>query len=218
MKKYLFLIFSVTLSLHNFLFSQSDKAELRQDLSDPVVEEELEEPDGVSIKLREDGWVIMARGSGSYDFNDPSDIRNAYKIATLRAKANLAKFLSERISAEDTLTKLTDKRKKLVSGEKPSVSAEYATQISESIKNSSDAITSGVITLSTNKVPFGDGGNVQVNIGQSSKSLAAAGQIRSRTATSLRGKPNSSKSSGSASADSGKLPNNAKRQKADTDF
>ena len=213
MKKHLLLIFSIFLLLHNFVFSQSDKAELRKDLSDPVVEEELEEPDGVSIKLREDGWVIMARGSGDYDFNDPTDIRNAYKVATLRAKANLAKFLSEKISTEDTLTNLTDKRKKLVNGEKPSKSAEYATQISESIKNSANAITSGVITLSTNKVPFGDGGTVQVNIGQSSKSLAAAGQIRSRTADSLRGKPSSS-----SSANAGKLPNNSKRQKADTDF
>ena len=86
----------------------SQEPTLQTAVQDPVVTQELQEPDGVSIETTADGgWRVFARGSAEYDFNDAGEIQTATEEATLNAKANLAKFLKERIMTTEVQDKLS---------------------------------------------------------------------------------------------------------------
>lgn len=155
----------------------------------PDVQKELSSPDGVAIVRAEDGsWKIFARGTGTYDFNDPEEIRAARAQAQLRAKAALSKFLKETITASNGMDRLSKKTKNLTSNgevETKSVSKEDVTVMSESIRSHSEAILTGVIVLAEEKVPHGSGGEIQVTLGQSSKTLEAAKATRQAINASL---------------------------------
>ncbi len=159
-----------------------NKAQLQEIAKSPEVQEELiNDPDGCEIQIAGDGsYQLFARGTGVYDFNDPDDVKDAKKEALLRAKANLAKFLKEKISTEEGLDEASKKVKSLTTdgqNESKSVSKESVKVTLESIRNSSEAILTGVITLYEIKQPRGNGGEVQVTVGLSSKTLKAAQQI-----------------------------------------
>ena len=79
---------------------EAEKAALKQNAANEVVQEDLAEPDGVSLAMADDGsYQIFARGTGTYDFGDEDDRQDALQEATQKAKANLSKFLSETISS-----------------------------------------------------------------------------------------------------------------------
>ena len=190
------------------------RAELKKEVKTEDVKEALEQPDGAAFKLTEDGgWQLFGTGSGSYDFNDPDDIMDATKEAMLKAKSNISKYLSEKIDSEETLNNLTEKKKKMSKGSEgvsESVSKETIKTQVESIKNSSSAILSGVITLSSDKKPSGDSsGVVSVKVGVSSKSLAVAGKIAGDITKSLNNRSGNSNSDHPLGSGSGKKSSNS---------
>lgn len=152
--------------------------QLQANASNPAVQQELDQPDGVAITLKPDGsFQIFARGTGTYDFNDPDDIKDARRDGTLRAKANLSKFLKEKVASKEGMDEISKKSKSMTSDgqvQKVAVSKESVKVATESIRNESDAILTGVITLKDQKVPRGNGGEIQVTVGISSKTLLAA--------------------------------------------
>lgn len=164
---------------HSSAFAQAAQdPQLQANASNAAVQQELDQPDGVAITLKPDGsFQIFARGTGTYDFNDPDDIKDARRDGTLRAKANLSKFLKEKVASKEGLDEVSKKSKSMTSDgqvQKVSVSKESVKIATESIRNESDAILTGVITLKDQKVPRGNGGEIQVTIGISSKTLLAA--------------------------------------------
>ena len=158
----------------------SSDAELKQAAASQAVQQELiQDPDGVEIQVDENGaFQIFSRGTGTYDFNDPDDIREAFADATKRAKANIAKFMKEKVTTEDGLEQVSKKVKSQTGDgntQSTSVSKESVKTAYETIVNSSEAILTGVITLTQTKQPRGNnGGEVQVTVGISSKTLKAA--------------------------------------------
>lgn len=156
----------------------------------PDIQKELSSPDGVAIARSEDGsWKIFARGTATYDFNDPDEIRGAREIAQLRAKAALAKFLEEKVTASNAVDTLAKKTKNIaVNGDTQQVAIqkEDVTVLTESIRSYAELILTGVITLSEEKVPYSNiSGEIQITIGQSSKTLQAAKEIRQGIKASL---------------------------------
>ena len=169
---------------------ETDAAALRENAASPVVEEDLAEPDGVSLALAEDGsYQIFARGTGTYDFAEEDDHQEALQEAILKAKANLAKFLSETIATDASVENFSKKAKTLTKEggiTSTAVSKEQVKTQTTAIRNSSQAILTGAITLETRRIPGnGDGGAYQVTIGVSSKTIAAAESISKRMAESL---------------------------------
>ena len=169
---------------------ETDAAALRANAASPVVEEDLAEPDGVSLALAEDGsYQIFARGTGTYDFAEEDDRQEALQEAILKAKANLAKFLSETIATDASVENFSRKAKTLTKEggiTSAAVSKEQVKTQTTAIRNSSQAILTGAITLETRRIPGnGDGGAYQVTIGVSSKTIAAAESITKRMAESL---------------------------------
>lgn len=167
-----------------------DKAELQQSAATQTVQKDLDEPDGVSLAIAEDEtYQIFARGTGVYDFNDEDDRQEALQEATLKAKANLSKFLSETIATDEGLESLSKKAKTLTkSGDvtTAAVTKESVKTTGLAIRNSSQAILTGAITLETKRIPGnGDSGTYLVTIGVSSKTVAAAKEIANKMTDSL---------------------------------
>lgn len=159
------------------------KAELKALAKESVIQEDLDEPDGVSAHVNADGtFQVFGRGTGSYDFNDTDDINDARKVATLKAKAAIAKYINETLSTEEGLAEATTKTKNLASdksGESGSATKETIKQTSEVIKNKATVLLKGAVVLEDEKIPnaSGNGGRYRVTVGISSKSLGAVTTI-----------------------------------------
>jgi hypothetical protein len=167
---------------------KSGTAELEKAAKQPDVQEELEEPDGVSLDdLDAENWKIFAIGTGTYEFNDAEEKKDAVAEAIMEAKASLAKFMKERLSTESQLDILAERESKKAKENGATVTSASTKRMKTSltsIKNSADEILSGVITLETTMKWNGDSGEVRVKIAQSEKTLAAAKRFKERTRAS----------------------------------
>jgi hypothetical protein len=159
------------------------RKELKEAAATQEVQQELESPDGVALQLLPDGgFRLYGRGSGTYDFNEADEIRGANQDATLRAKAAIAKFLKERIQSADSMKNTSVKMKKLTasSGEAPKAEItknDVQTRV-EQISSRADEVMAGLVIISSTKKPIGNGGEIQVTIGWSSKTRGTAEAIR----------------------------------------
>jgi len=203
------------------------KAELQQSVKTPEVQEELDEPDGASIEWREDGgYRIFGRGSAVYDFNDSDDKKDARAEAELDAKAKIVKFLNERITSEEVINKLTEKRRKQVKGE-DGVETKEATKETvkstvKSLSSQASAVVKGIVVLESRNVPNtnGDeGGEFRITVGLSSKTEAMANRVGDALRKSTKNSPSQGlNSSGESSGSSGGAENKEWRRKSSTDF
>ena len=207
--------------VQNAVFGQAAQdPQLQANASSAAVQAKLDQPDGVAITIKPDGtFQIFSRGSAVYDFNNPRAIQTARKNATMRAKANLAKFLKEKVSTKEGLDSVTKNATAMSSdgaAQTSSASMESVEVATESIRNSADAILTGVITLKDQQVPSGNGGEVQVTIGMSSKTQMAAQKAAQGINQSLQNREAAPSTGAGASIPS--RPNEAQTRMADTDF
>ena len=170
---------------------------VKENASKPAVEEVLSQPDGVSLVRNEsDGSLqVFVRGSASYDFGDARDIRSKTKVAELRAKAALSKFFNEVVEVEESATSGEGRMSKAVltqtdDGEvvKKTVTRENMEAIKETLTVRSAAILSGIVILKTVKIPTEGSktsGEIQVTLGISTKTLAAAAEAHKMITDSL---------------------------------
>ena len=161
---------------------------VKENASNPAVQELLAQPDGVSILRNEsDGSLqIFARGTADYEFGDARDIRSTTKVAELKAKGTLAKYFKEVVSVEESATEGESKLSRTIltkaNGgeiEKKTVSRDVIRNVHETLSVRSAAILSGVVTLKTVKIPTEGSrtsGEIQVTLGISTKTLAAAAE------------------------------------------
>ena len=207
--------------VQNAVFGQAAQdPQLQANASSAAVQAKLDQPDGVAITIKPDGtFQIFSRGSAVYDFNNPRAIQTARKNATMRAKANLAKFLKEKVSTKEGLDSVTKNATAMSSdgaAQTSSASMESVEVATESIRNSADAILTGVITLKDQQVPSGNGGEVQVTIGMSSKTQMAAQKAAQGINQSLQNREATPSTGAGASIPA--RPNEAQTRMADTDF
>ena len=139
MKKCLLLLFSLVAIT---VFAQNSKQALLQTVQKQGIAQDLETaPDGVTMRLLPDGeFQIFAVGTETYDFDDVDDILDAQNEATLKAKANLAKFMNESLSTDEKIESMSKKVKTVSSqnGETTaSVNKTSAKTALTSIRNSS---------------------------------------------------------------------------------
>ena len=221
MNKLMIAVACGALFAQNAVFGQAAQdPQLQSNAANAEVQAELDQPDGVAITVKPDGtFQIFARGTGTYDFNDPDDIKDARRDGTMRAKANLSKFLKEKVASKEGLDEVSKKSKSMTSDgqvQKVAVSKESVKIATESIRNESDAILTGVITLKDQKVPRGNGGEIQVTVGISSKTLKAAQMAAQGINQSLQNRD--APANGGTAAPAPARPNNASTRVADTDF
>lgn len=180
MKKIVLFLLSFAITT---LFAQNNKQELLQTVQKQGIAQDLANaPDGVTIRLTPDGgFQIFAVGTGTYDFDDVDDVMDAQNEATLKAKANLAKFMNESLSTDEKIESMSKKVKAIgiQNGETSTSLNKVSVKTAlTSIRNSSAALLKGVIVLSSSKVPAkGTSGTYRVMVGVSSKTLAAVGKV-----------------------------------------
>ncbi|MDO5305409.1 MAG: hypothetical protein Q4E87_07540 [bacterium] len=223
MKELMIAVVSGMLLVQGAFAQTAQDLQLQANAGNAAVQAELDQPDGVAITIKPDGsFQIFARGTGTYDFNDPDDVKDARRDGTMRAKANLSKFLKEKVASSEGLEEVSRKSKSMTSDgqvQKIAVSKESVKTATESIRSASEAILTGVITLKDQKVPRGNGGEVQVTVGVSSKTLRAAQMAAQGINQSLQNRDAAVGETGTEeSTVLPSQPNTGSTRQADTDF
>ena len=223
MKELMIAVASGMLLVQGAFAQAAQDLQLQANAGNAAVQAELDQPDGVAITIKPDGsFQIFARGTGIYDFNDPDDVKDARRDGTMRAKANLSKFLKEKVASSEGLEEVSRKSKSMTSDgqvQKIAVSKESVKTATESIRSASEAIRTGVITRKDQRVPRGNGGEVQVTVGVSSKTLRAAQMAAQGINQSLQNRDAAVGETGTAgSAVLPNQPNTGATRQADTDF
>ena len=210
------------LVLAGSVFAQdANKADLQKTAAAPEIQKQLNQPDGAAIFMKPDGsFQILARGTGTYDFDDIDDINDARHEGLLKAKAAIAKFMKEKLSTEEGFSSASKKVKSITGDgqtQTKNVTQERVRQNVQLIKNSADALLKGVITLKEQKIPHkGSSGYIQVTVGVSSKTLRAAGKlVRAIDATPEQGQSGATYGASTAVDSS---TNKAETREAVTDF
>ncbi len=132
---------------------------------------------GTGVVLDQDGEMnkIFASGSVHYDFDDGEEVDEALSEASLVAKANLAKFLKEGIASDESVEKISSKKKELTKdGNQTNTSVikkSVKTQVM-SIKNHANALLTGVIKVCESNDAAKK--EIQVVLAVSPKTAAAA--------------------------------------------
>lgn len=137
-------------------------------------------PSGVEVNLNPDGSIrsIMATGEAELIIGDRKDIRQALQKAEMRAKASIAKFLTESISSNQTLDEITQTITTADSDGSYVATRDTIEKTTESIRNSANEILKGVAVLLQdidNENKF-----VLVTVGINEKTLQAAENIKNR--------------------------------------
>ncbi|MDO9204651.1 hypothetical protein [Methylotenera sp.] len=159
---------------------------------------------GVTLEMADDAssWLkIRSVGEAALRFGDRQDVILSTKKATLSAKAEIVKFLNERVSTQDSISDITK-----VLAEKNGSDAESATRksvetMSTEIHNSADQILKGVLTLEQ-KVDTKNG-VVKVTVGISRKSMGAADSIKAHIKSDMSNATSANNSSASESVQVG---------------
>lgn len=183
MKKIMMIFGMVSISA--FVFAQEvESTTIEATASKPEVKSVLES-DGVAIKQQPDGsFQIFARGTGTYDFGDPEDIQDATNDAVLKAKAAIAKFMSEQLTTEQGFERASQKTsQKTKDGDNVTkkISKDSVKTSTEMIKNNASELLRGVVVLKIVKQSSEpDSGVIQATVGVSSKTLKAANRVQSK--------------------------------------
>lgn len=176
------LLFVTALCVAFSVFAQQD-AGLAAAANDPSVAQMAEQdPEGCQVFVDADGSMkVISTGTGTYDFNDEDEIKDARSEATRNAKAHIVKFFKENFSTEEQATNATKKAKSLHKdgqNEQVSVSKEQIKTTIEVVKSDAQKVLSGVVVLKEQKIPSSNsGGTIRVTVGVSSTTLKAATQV-----------------------------------------
>ena len=139
-------------------------------------EEIIDSITGVSYDVDEKGNFERLRSTGEADLKigDRRDITTAKQKATLRAKANIAKFLNERLTSEEVMSNI-EKTISTHDGSSSTVNRETIENYMERIQVNADAILKGVIVVKEDiNVPEK---YVQIEVGYSQKTQQIADSI-----------------------------------------
>lgn len=179
------------------LAKEQEQNGVKNNASNPAVQEILAQPDGVSlIRSESDGSLqLFARGTADYSFGDARDIRDTTKVAEIKAKAALSKYLTEVAQSEESETEGSMCISRTLLTETPDgslmkkdVSRDVSRKIQETISVRSAAILSGVVALKIVKIPTEGSktsGEIQVTLGISTKTLAAAAEAHNMITDSI---------------------------------
>jgi len=143
---------------------------------------------GVQVKFNDDNSFKSLKSTAEHDlvFTDRSSIRQALSIATMSAKAELSKWMEEKIVSEEGFDEVaTQIAKRQTDGKSQSVEAtkEDVQTYLRNLSNSSSTVLTGVTVI--DQIIDRDKKYVSVTVGVSSKYMAAAAKMRTETAKNI---------------------------------
>ncbi|MFL6353561.1 MAG: hypothetical protein ACJ74Z_17155 [Bryobacteraceae bacterium] len=145
--------------------------------------------DGIDPDLiAQNKYVATATATVSLD--DVDSVKDAREEATMEAKATLAKFLTEDIQSDTTISKIVNESKTMNSTGKENVRNE-AIKRTKLLRNHSQALLRGVITMGD---CYTKGTEVRVTVGVKPESINAAEGLAGAINSSLSNPATGSKS------------------------
>jgi hypothetical protein len=141
-----------------------------------------ETPTGVSLEMNPDGseWLrVRSTGEAGMPIGDNRDQQDAIRKATLKAKAEIAKFLKEKIATSESVEEIT-KTLTEANGQSSTVNRKTIETLITNIHNSADAILKGVLTLE--QKTDANKKMVRVTVGMSRDTMRTADSIGSAIA------------------------------------
>ena len=140
---------------------------------------EIPGPEGVSIEVTDDPphFFVRLRAVGESDLliGDRKDVQRATKVATLKAKAAIARFLGENVKTEEVVEQISESAQQS-HGNSAVITRTDSEKLVETIRNSAAEFMKGVIVLEQNV----DQANkrVIVTVGTSEKSQHTADLVK----------------------------------------
>jgi hypothetical protein len=136
-------------------------------------------PEGVTIELTDESspQFIRIRAVGESDLliGNRKDIQRATKVATLKAKAAIARYLGEDVKTEEVVEQISESAQQS-NGKTTLVSRKDAEKLIETIRNLSSEFMKGIIVLEQNVDQAGK--RVIVTVGTSEKSRRTADWVK----------------------------------------
>ena len=105
-----------------------------------------EDVTGVTLEMSEDAstWIkIRSVGESAFRFGDRQDVILSTKKATLAAKAEIAKFLNERVSTQDSVSDITKVLSEKNGGQSEIATRKSVETLTTEINNSAEEILKG---------------------------------------------------------------------------
>lgn len=141
--------------------------------------------DGINIEAVPGGDKILATASAAVSFDDADSVKDAKDEATLLAKAEISKFLTETISSDEMLTKAVNETKSM-SGNAKAVERKETIERIKTLRNSSQALLRGVVVLGD---CYTKGYEVRVSVGVKPETINAAGNLAGGISNSVANTP-----------------------------
>jgi len=209
MKKLSLILIFIMFISSNPVFSQTEETE---------IEMEPDEPCGLNVKMK-DGKFSSIKACGEKSVAGKitrRKVRKAKKVAIMRAKARIAKFMEEEIATEETYDRIEKSLSTELGGEETFSMEEVETQ-TESIKNSAKALLKGVKVIE--EIPYED--YIEVWVGINLKTMKAADSMKYNIekdhAEGERAADKKKVSSGSSTSSSKSKKKSNRRKSADAD-
>lgn len=176
----------------------------------PVV---YEDTSGVTMELDASGntWIKMrSTGEAELRFGDRKDVIQAKRKATLAAKAELVKFMSERLGSSEVVGEITKTISETTNTANADTRKSVETLTTE-MHSASEAILKGILTLeqkvdTVNKV-------VTVTVGVSRKTMGVADAISGNMNSNMSGQVSGGANNGSNSNSSANVKSEVRRSK-----
>jgi len=136
--------------------------------------------DGTGVVLDKNGEFkqVFASGVAFYQFDDNEEVADALKEAALKAKANISKYIKEEITSDESIEKISSKKKELSkNGSQIAASASKKTVKTQtmSIKSHSQTLLTGVIKVCESN--SAENKEIQVVLAMSPKTALSASAI-----------------------------------------
>ncbi len=136
---------------------------------------EIPGPEGVTVEVEDDApyRFVRLRAVGESDLliGDRRDVQRATKVATLKAKAAIARYLGEDVKTEEFVEQVSESAQQS-NGKTTTVSRSDVEKLVETIRNSSSEYMKGILVLEQNVDQRNK--RVIVTVGTSDKSQRTA--------------------------------------------
>lgn len=140
---------------------------------------EIPGPEGVSIELENDAPYRFVRlraiGESNLLIGDRKDVQRATKVATLKAKAAIARYLGEDVKTEEFIEQISESAQQS-NGKSTTISRNDVEKLVETIRNSSAEFMKGIIVLEQNVDQTGK--RVIITVGTSDKTQRTADLVK----------------------------------------
>ncbi len=129
--------------------------------------------EGINVENVSNGIKVVSTSAASVLMDDVDSIRDARTEATLQAKAEISKFLSEGIQSADVVDKAVQETKSMQGSSKSAMRKEVVDRLTH-LSSVSAALLRGVIVLGECYTP---GREFRISVGLKPETLQAAGDL-----------------------------------------